>query len=209
MHAIVAGAVVALGLATVVHAQDQGVKQVQEVIKKSNATVKSIVETKLQIQKTMDAYNLVVATGTADRKSAYSKLKKEMETTEKKRADVTKRADEANVEVDALVKSWNASTEAISDPALRAKSEQRLADSRARFADIRAANQKAGELYGSFMKTMQDHVTFLGHDLNDSAVATLKEETEKLKAQATELYTAIDEATAKANTNIAALSPKA
>ena len=58
------------------------------------------------------------------------------------------------------------------------------------------------------MKTLQDHVTFLGHDLNDSAVASLKPEAEKVNAQAKELYAAIDQATAAANTNIAALAPK-
>lgn len=201
------GALVVLGLVIVAHAQDEGVKQVQELIKKSSATVKSIDETKLQIQKTMEAYNLVVATETTDRKSAYSKLQKEMETTEKKRTDVTKRADETNVVEAALVKSWSASTDAISDPALRAKSAKRLADTQARFDDIRAANRNAGELYSSFMKAMQDQVTFLGHDLNDSSVAALKPETEKLNARATALYAAIEKATAKANANIVALSP--
>lgn len=206
-RAMATGAVTVLGL-TAVHAQDQGVKQVEQLVKKSTATVKSVEDTKAQIQKTMDAYNVVVAPETTDRKSAYSKLMKEMESTKKKRADVATRADEANAEADALFKSWSASTAAISDAGLRAKSEQRLADTRARYTDIQAANRKADALYQTFMKTLQDQVTFLGHDLNDSAVASLKPESAKLNAQAKELYAAIDQAKEAANTNIAMLTPK-
>jgi hypothetical protein len=49
---------------------------------------------------------------------------------------------------------------------------------------------------------------FLGHDLNGSAVASLKEESAKLNALATELFAAIDQATGAANTNIEALTPR-
>lgn len=203
---VVAATALALGGLSL-HAQE-GVKQVETLIKKSTATVKSIDETKAAIQKSVDAYNLVIAPGTTNRKSAYSKLQKEMESTEKKRGEVPKRIDEANAEADTLFKSWSASTAGISDADLRTKSEKRLADAKARYGDIQTANKKAGELYTAFMKTLQDHVTFLGHDLNDSAVASLKPEAEKVNAQAKELYAAIDQATTAANTNIAALAPK-
>jgi len=203
---IVMGAGLAL-VATAAHAQE-GVKQVEQLIKKATATVKSIDETKAQIQKTMDAYNMVMAPETKDRKSAYSKLQKEMNTTERKRADISIRADEMNVEADVLFKNWSASTAAISDPALREKSEKRLADARARYADIQADGRKADSLYLTFMKTLRDHVTFLGHDLNDSAVASLKPESAKVNAQAKELFAAIDQATGAANTNIGALKPQ-
>jgi hypothetical protein len=56
-----------------------------------------------------------------------------------------------------------------------------------------------------FMKALQDQVTFLGHDLNPSAVASLKPEADKLNAQATELFAAIDKTTAAANSNISRL----
>ena len=53
-------------------------KQVEQLIKKATATVKSIDATKVQLQKAIDAYNIVVAPETTDRKSAYSKLEKAM-----------------------------------------------------------------------------------------------------------------------------------
>ncbi len=56
------------------------------------------------------------------------------------------------------------------------------------------------------MKSLQDQVTFLGHDLNPGAVAALKPNAEKLNAQAQELFAAIDKTTAAANDNISKLS---
>ncbi len=195
-----------IGSAVVGAAQNEGVKQIQQLIKKAKSGVESITEAKLQLQKTMDAYNAVLAPDAKDRRDAYKKLQKEMATAEKKRADVSTRSGEMNAEADKLFKDWQGSTAAISDPDLRRRSEQRLTTAKERFGEIRTAGQSASALYTPFMKSLQDQVTFLGHDLNPSAVATLKPNAEKLNAQAQELYAAIDKTTSAANSNISRLS---
>lgn len=194
------------GLTLVGVAQDEGVKQVQELIKKANSGVESITDAKVQLQKTVDAYNAVLAPDVKDRRDAYKKLQKEMATADKKRAAVSTRGGEMKTEADKLFKSWETSTAAISDPDLRKRSEQRLTTAKQRFEEIRTAGQSAGTLYTAFMKSLQDQVTFLGHDLNPGAVAALKPNAEKLNAQAQELYAAIDKTTAAANANIGRLS---
>jgi hypothetical protein len=187
-------------------AQNEGVKQVSQLIKKANSEVESINDAKLQLQKTVDAYNAVLSPEVKDRRDAFKKLQKEMANAEKKRAAVLTRSDEVNVEADKLFKSWEGSTATISDPSLRERSEQRLTTAKQRFDEIRTAGQNAAALYTPFMKSMQDHVTFLGHDLNPEAVAALKPDAEKLNTQAQELYAAIDKATAAATSNISKLS---
>ena len=193
------------GAALVGRAQEQGVKQIQQLIKSANSGVESITEARLQIQKTMNAYNAVLAPDAKDRRDAYKKLQKEMETSEKKRAAVVTRSNEMNAEADKLFKSWEASTAAISSPDLRQRSEQRLTTAKQRFDEIRTNGQSAAALYPPFMKSLQDQVTFLGHDLNPAAVAALKPDAEKLHAQAQELYAAIDKTTATLNSNISRL----
>ena len=195
-----------IGATLVGVAQDEGVKQVQQLIKKANSVIESITAAKLQLQKTMEAYNAVLAPDVKDRRDAYKKLQKEMATSDKKRAEVSTRANEMNTEADKLFKSWEGSTAAISDPDLRQRSEQRLTAAKQRFGEIRTNGQTASTLYATFMKSLQDQVTFLGHDLNASAVAALKPNAEKLNAQAQELFAAIDMATAAANDNISRLS---
>jgi hypothetical protein len=195
-----------VGASLVGVAQDEGVKQVQQLIKKANSVIESITAAKLQLQKTMEAYNAVLAPDVKDRRDAYKKLQKEMATSDKKRAEVSTRSNEMNTEADKLFKSWEGSTAAISDPDLRQRSEQRLTAAKQRFGEIRTNGQKASELYATFMKSLQDQVTFLGHDLNPGAVAALKPNADKLNAQAQELFAAIDMATAAANDNISRLS---
>jgi hypothetical protein len=207
VHVLTVG-VLALTTIATIGAQGDGVKQIEQLIKKSTAAVKAVDDTKLQIQKTMDAYNLVVAPETTNRKSAYAKLQKEVETTKKRQAVIAVRGGEASAEADTLFKSWQASTSAISDAGLRAKSEERLAATQARVAEIQADNRRADELYATFMKALEDQVTYLGHDLNASAVASLKQESVKLNTQASELYAAIEKATSSATAAIAALSPE-
>lgn len=198
--ALVVAAVASLG------AQDEGVKQIQELIKRARAQVESITDAKQQLQKTMQAYNGVLAPDVKDRQDAYKKLQKEISTTEKKRAEVTSRRDQLNVEADKLFKSWEVSTASIQSSDLRTRSEERQKRTQGRFADIRQIGQQAADLYTPFMKTLQDQVTFLGHDLNPGAVSSLKQDAEKLNAQASELYAAIDKVTAAANDNITKLS---
>ena len=199
-------ALIIFGTTSVSFAQDEGVKQVEQLIKRANEGVESITGAKLQVQKTMNAYNGVLAPDVKDRRDAYKKLQKEMETLEKKRVTVSTRSSEMNAEAAKLFKSWEGSTAAISNPDLRQRSEQRLTTAKQRFDEIRTAGQSATALYAPFMTSLQDQVTFLGHDLNPGAVAALKPDAEKLNAQAQELYAAIDKTTAIANSNISRLS---
>ena len=189
-----------------VSAQDEGVKQIQQLIKRANAQVQSITDAKQQLQKTMDAYNTVISPDVKDRRSAYKKLQQEMTTMDKKRADVSARSMEMNTDADQLFKSWEGSTASIQSPDLRKRSEERLTHTKDRFAELRQTGQSAADLYTPFMKTLQDQVTYLGHDLNPGAVASLKPDADKLNAQAKDLYAAIDKVTSVANANIAKLS---
>lgn len=199
-------ALILLGTTAVSLAQDEGVKQVEQLIKKANAGVESINDTKAQLQKTMEAYNAVLAPDVKDRRDAYKKLQKEVTESEKKRAVVSTRNGEMNVEAEKLFKNWEGSTAAIQDAALRQRSQDRLAQAKKRFNEIQANGQGAAKLYTPFMKALQDQVTYLGHDLNPGAVASLKPEADKLNAQAKELFSAIDKTTASATNNISQLN---
>ena len=197
-----------LGLGGLAEAQDQGVKEVQQLVKRANSTVSAIEDAKLQLQKTMAAYDTVLAPDTKDRRGAYKKLQKEMESTEKKRATIAEKSQEMNTQADTVFKSWEGSTAAIQNADLRKRSEERLTHTKTKFGEISTTGKQAADLYGPFMKSLQDQVTYLGNDLNASAVASLAPDAAKLKARADELYAAIDKTTAAANANIAALKPE-
>jgi hypothetical protein len=189
-------------------AQDQGVKQVEQLVKKSGSTVQAIAETKMQLQKTMDVYNTLMSDDVKNMKGNYKKLQSEMESTEKKRGEIKQRADEMNAEATALFKSWADSTAAIENADLRKRSEERLDKTKASFAEIGTVGQKASDLYGPFMKTLEDQVTYLGHDLNAQAVESLKGDAAKVNQKAQDLMKSIDETITVANKNINELRPQ-
>jgi hypothetical protein len=194
--------------ATVAAQSNEGVKQTERLVKASGNTVKAIADTKLQLTKTMEVYNALMADDAKDRKKLYSSLQKEMAASDKRRAAIGDEAAKMRAEAKALFDQWAASTAAIDDPDLRKHSEERLGATKASYAEIEAVGQKAAELYGPFMKDLQDQVTFLGHDLNPSAVASLKPEAAKLNEKAETLVKSIDDTITTANQNIAALRPQ-
>jgi len=205
-HAVLVSGVVLIAMTSGASAQDEGVKRIEQLIKKANAQVQSINDAKQQLQKTMGAYNAVFAPDAKDRRGAYKKLQEEMATADKKRAVVSSRSMEMNADADQLFKSWEASAASIQNPDLRQRSEGRLNQTRDRFAELRKTGQSASDLYAPFMKSLQDQVTFLGHDLNPGAVASLKPDADRLNDQAVDLFAAIDKVTLAASANIAKLS---
>jgi ElaB/YqjD/DUF883 family membrane-anchored ribosome-binding protein len=183
------------------------VKQVEALVKASGSTVQAISQTKLQLMKTMDVYNALLADDAKDRKKLYRELQKEMETTEKRRAEIATRAGAMTTEAEVLFKSWEASAAAIASESLRARSEERLNQTRAAYADIGSVGQKAAQLYEPVMRTLADQVKYLGHDLNAGAVASLKPAADRLNKKVQELGKAIDDAVTTANAKINAIRP--
>ena len=78
----------ALALASTVGAQDEGVKQVERLVKASGNTVKAIGDTKVQLMKTMDIYNSLFADDATNHRKIYNNIQKEMENTDKRRAKI-------------------------------------------------------------------------------------------------------------------------
>ena len=203
--AIVAG----VAVAGVARAQpDEGVKQIEALVKASGNTVEAISQTKLQLTKTIDVYNALMADDAKDRKKLYRDLQKEMESTQKRRAEIITRVGAMAADADTLFKSWEVSAAAIESQSLRARSEERLKKTKANYAEIGAAGRKAAELYEPVMKTLADKVRYLGHDLNAEAVASLKPDAEKLNKDVEKLGKAIDDTIATTNANINAFRPQ-
>ncbi|HEY5906781.1 MAG TPA: DUF2959 family protein [Vicinamibacteria bacterium] len=188
--------------------QDQGVKQVEALVKASGNTVQAISQTKTQLMKTMDVYNALMADVAADRKKLYKDLQKEMDNTEKRRAEITTRGGAMTIEAETLFKGWETSAAAIESASLRKKSEERLRQTKAAYAEIGSVGQKAAQLYQPVMKTLADQVKYLGHDLNPEGVASLKPDAEKLNQEVQRLGKAIDDTIATTNTKIDAIRPQ-
>ena len=183
-------AVAALG-ATPAAAQ-AGPEQTAKFLKTVEGTVKAIGESRAQLQKTVATYNSITEMTATDLKGAYKDLNKDIAESEKKVVDGRPKVDEMNTSAEGYFAAWKASAAAISDPALRKRSEERLADARTRFDTIAVAGRDARQSFDTLMTDIKDQSKFLGLDLNASAIATLKPNAAKFNTRATTVFTKTD-----------------
>jgi hypothetical protein len=176
----------------VVQAQSSGHKQTDKLIKKSQDTIAAIRSTKMQTEETLAGYNAIIDGKVPDNRKAYKKLSNDIRKCDnqanKVRANITSMEEVADV----YFADWKNSLAAISDPDLRAKSEKRLNETRTNYEGILTAAEKAGAEFKPFLTSLNDQVVFLGHDLNPSAIADLKDEAADLNAQGKKVFEAVD-----------------
>ena len=199
-------AAVAALRATPVAAQ-AGPEQTAKFLKTVEGTVKAIGESRAQLQKTVATYNSITEMTAKDLKSAYKDLNNDVANSEKKVADGGPKIDEMNTAAEGYFAAWKASAAAISDPDLRKRSEERLADAQARFNNIAVAGKDARQSFDTLMTDVKDQSTFLGHDLNASAIATLKPNAAKFNASAATVFTRIDGVAKLFDEYIASMKP--
>jgi hypothetical protein len=184
-----------------------GPEQTTKFLKTVEGTVRAIGESRAQLQKTVATYNSITEMTAKDLKSAYKDLGKDIADSEKKVADGRPKVDEMNTAAEGYFAAWKASAAAISDPDLRKRSEERLADAQARFGRIAVAGKDARQSFDTVMTDIKDQSTFLGHDLNASAITTLKPNAAKFNASAATVFTKTDGVTKMFEEYIASMKP--
>jgi septal ring factor EnvC (AmiA/AmiB activator) len=169
-----------------------GPEQTQKFVKTMETTVKSIGETRQQLEKTLAGYNSIMDQTAQDTKGAYKDLGKDITNSEKKVGEARLKVDEMNAEAARNFTAWKESTAAITDPALRKRSEERLADAQTRYEKVAAAGKDARQSFDSLMTDLKNQSTYLGNDLNPTAITTLKPDAAKFNTRAKGLLDKID-----------------
>ena len=191
--AIAAALALAVGPGAVTTALAQaGPEQTAKFTKTVEGTMKSIDATKAQLEKTVAGYNSIMDQTAKDTKDAYKGLGKDITDSEKKVAEAKLKVDEMNAEAERHFAAWKESTAAISDPALRQKSEARLADAQSRFQKIAVAGKDTRQTFDALMTDLKNQTTFLGSDLNAAAISSLKPDAAKFNDRAKGLFGKID-----------------
>ena len=184
-----------------------GQDQTQKLVKSVDSTVKSIGDTRQQLEKTVAGYNAIMEQTAKDPKDAYKDLGKDITESEKKVGDARLKVDEMNAEAQRHFTAWKENAAAITDPELRKKSEQRLADAQARFQKIEAAGKDAGQSFDTLMKDLKNQTTFLGSDLNPSAISALKPDAAKFNTRAKTVFQKIDGVNKMFDDYVASMKP--
>jgi hypothetical protein len=199
-------AAVAALRATPVAAQ-AGPEQTTKFLKTVENTIKAIGESRAQLQKTLATYNSITEMTAKDLKDAYKDLNNDVTESEKKVADGRPKVDEMNTAAEGYFAAWKASAAEISDPGLRKRSEERLVDAQARFNKISAAGKDTRQSFDTLMTDVKDQSTYLGHDLNAGAIASLKPNAAKFNTRANVVLAKADGVTKMFDEYIASMKP--
>ena len=185
-----------------------GPEQTQKLVKTMETTVKSIGETRQQLEKTLAGYNSIIDQTAKDTKGAYKDLGKAITDSEKKVGESRLKVDEMNAEAAKHFTAWKENAASITDPALRQRSEERLADAQSRFGKIAVAGKDARQSFDSLMTDLKNQSTYLGNDLNPSAITSLKPDAAKFNTRAKGLLDKIDNVNKMFDDYITSLKPQ-
>jgi hypothetical protein len=185
----------AIGLAALTAApvsSQTGTEETKKLLKTVEGTVKSLGDARQQLEKTLTGYNSIMEQTAKDTKGAYKDLGNNILDSEKKVGATRLKVDEMNAEAARHFTAWKENAAAITDPSLRKRSEERLADAQARFEKIAAAGKDARQSFDALMTDLKNQATYLGSDLNASAITSLKPDAAKFNTRAQGLLGKID-----------------
>lgn len=188
-------------------AQDEGHKRAEEHIQKIERASEEMKEVRKRLDKAFEAYSKTLQEGADKRRSSYKDLVKELERCEQKTKELRKRHQEMDKKAEEFFKKWKDSLKDINNGDLRHRSEGRLDETRRRYREVSSSWNRMVEDYGPVLKEMRDQVVYLGHDLNDDAVASLKADAVALDGLKDEFLRTMDDFRSRADAYIEEIEP--
>jgi len=158
-----------------------------------------------EITDALTEFRKVVAVDGGQLEARYKSLAAQLEDSEQAADAVRERIDAVEHVAGALFDEWNAELAQYSDAGLRARSEQQLNRTRARYQEMIGAMKRAESRLDPALQPLRDQVLFLKHNLNARAIAGLRGEVAQVDAQVDALVRELDKAIAEADRFIADL----
>ena len=184
---------------TAERSRTQGLKETDRFVKAGESTTQSITTGKMQLQKTLDAYNSLVTQPSKDMKGDYKKLLKSSDAMNDKVAEARQKIDAMQKAGETYFGGRAETIKAITDPALQSQAQERLTANQKEFAGVLQSLRDTGGVLEPFRKQLADQITFLGGDLTPSAMTSLKAQAETLNVQGAEVFSKTDQALEKGN----------
>lgn len=156
-------------------------------------------DAKKEIQSALEQFGQVVGYQGGDLEATYKKLNSALESSEDSAEAVRKRIKDVESVADSLFAEWKAELGQYSSADLRRKSEEKLAQTKARYNEMLGAMKKAEQRIDPVLKPFRDQVLYLKHNLNARALAAIKGELVKVDAQVDQLVKDMNKSIAEAD----------
>jgi hypothetical protein len=135
----------------------------------------------------------------------YNELKKDYDRSVARADAVHSRIKDVETVAKDLFAEWEKELGEISSASLRASSKNKLVQTRARYEDLITALKRAEQTMDPVLTRFKDQVLFLKHNLNASAIASLKGESLDIQNEISKLLDEMNGAITRADKFIAAL----
>ena len=156
-------------------------------------------DAKKEIQSALEQFGQVVGYQGGDLEATYKKLNSELESSENSAETVRKRIKDVESVADSLFAEWKTELGQYSSADLRRKSEEKLAQTKARYNEMLGAMKKAEQRIDPVLKPLRDQVLYLKHNLNARSLAAIKGEFVKVDAQVDQLVKDMNKSIAEAD----------
>jgi septal ring factor EnvC (AmiA/AmiB activator) len=163
-------------------------------------------QAKEQFQSALEQFTAATHFQGGDLEKMYNKLKDQLERSESKAHTVSKRIDNIESVGEALFKEWASELDQYSSPELRRLSEDKLRQTRLRYARLVGAMRSAEMKMDPVLAAFRDQVLFLKHNLNAQAMASLQDELASIETDVAGLIREMEASIAEANAFIEAMN---
>ena len=160
-----------------------------------------------QFKSALDQFGAVINIENSDLKNAYDKLKAEYEDSKDAAETVSVRIEKVEEVADALFKEWADELKLYKSADLRRSSQRKMKETRTRYRRMLASMHRAEKSMEPVLRSFQDNVLFLKHNLNAQAIGSLRTEFSTLKGEIDGLIKSMNEAIKTSNQFIAEIKP--
>lgn len=153
----------------------------------------------------LEQFGSIVAIQETDLKKAYDKLSSEYEDSESAAEEVSDRINKVESVATALFKEWEKEIEQFTNAEYKRSSSRQLSETRTRYKAMLATMRRSEQSMQPVLRTFNDNVLFLKHNLNAQAIGSLRGEFASLQEDIARLVTDMNRSIAESNAFIAEL----
>ena len=162
-------------------------------------------EAKTEIVDALEAFKAVTNFEGGEIESVYSDLKSEYESSESAVNEVKDRVASIEDVAEALFKEWETELAGMQDAELRRNSQSMLDETRRRYEKLIASMRDVVKKMEPVLTRLKDHVTYLKHNLNARAVASLEKNLVTIESDVDALVKDMEKSIAEAEAFIEAM----
>ena len=160
-------------------------------------------EAQQQFKSALDQFGAVINIENSDLKQAYERLNAEFEDSQDAAEKVSARIDKVEAVAEDLFEEWTEELTLYKNAELRRASQRKLKETRQRYRRMLASMHRAERSMEPVLRSFQDNVLFLKHNLNAQAIGSLRNEFTSLKGEIAGLIKSMNAAIKTSNQFIA------